>query len=81
MIKGKHQIAFGFDCRKDQFNSVNNQQANGQFTFNGTTTGDGLADLLIGRFSGLTDGNALSDYLRQTVFAAYVQDNFHATTT
>ena len=78
-IKGKHQIGFGFDLRKDQFNSVNNQQDNGQFTFNGGTTGDGLADLLIGRFSGLTDGNALSDYLRQTVFAAYVQDNIHLT--
>ncbi len=78
-VKGKHQIGFGFDLRKDQFNSVNNQQDNGQFTFNGGTTGDGLADLLIGRFSGLTDGNALSDYLRQTVFAAYVQDNIHLT--
>ncbi len=78
-IRGKHQIGFGFDLRKDQFNSVNNQQDNGQFTFNGQTTGDGLADLLIGRFSGLTDGNALSDYLRQTVFAAYAQDTFHAT--
>src|SRR5208283_5197037 len=67
------------DVRKDQFNSVNNQQDNGQFTFNGSTTGDGLADLLVGRFSGLTDGNALSDYLRQTVFAAYAQDAFHVT--
>ncbi len=79
LIRGKHQIGFGVDVRKDQFNSVNNQQDNGQFTFNGGTSGDGLADLLIGRFSGLTDGNALSDYLRQTVFAAYVQDAFHAT--
>src|SRR5665213_3583371 len=78
-IRGKHQIGFGVDLRKDQFNSVNNQQDNGQFTFNGNTTGNGLADLLIGRFSGLTDGNALSDYLRQTVFAAYVQDAFHVT--
>jgi hypothetical protein len=78
-IHGRHQIGFGVDVRKDQFNSVNNQQSNGQFTFNGGTTGNGLADLLIGRFSGLTDGNALSDYLRQTVFAAYVQDTFHAT--
>ena len=79
LIRGRHQFGFGFDVRKDQFNSVNNQQDNGQFTFNGGTTGDGLADLLVGRFSGLTDGNALSDYLRQTVFAAYVQDAFHAT--
>jgi hypothetical protein len=75
-IKGQHQIAFGFDGRKIQFNSFNYQQANGQFTFNGQTSGDGLADLLIGRFSGLTDGNVISDYLRQTVVAAYVQDSF-----
>jgi Carboxypeptidase regulatory-like domain len=79
LIRGKHQFGFGVDARKDQFNSVNNQQDNGQFTFNGGTTGDGLADLLVGRFSGLTDGNALSDYLRQTVFAAYAQDTFRAT--
>jgi hypothetical protein len=78
-IRGKHQFAFGFDGRKDQFNSYNYQQANGQFTFNGSTTGDGLADLLVGRFSGLTDGNVISDYLRQTVIAAYAQDAFHAT--
>ncbi len=80
LIHGKHQIGFGFDGRKDQFNSYNYQQANGQFTFNGSTTGDGLADLLIGRFSNLTDGNVISDYLRQNVIGAYVQDNFHATT-
>jgi hypothetical protein len=79
LIRGKHQFAFGFDGRKDQFNSYNYQQANGQFTFNGSTTGDGLADLLVGRFSGLTDGNVISDYLRQTVIAAYAQDSFRAT--
>jgi hypothetical protein len=78
-IKGKHQIGFGVDLRKDEFNSVNNQQSNGQYTFNGGTTGDGLADLLVGRFSGLTKGNALSNYQRQWVFATYIQDNFHAT--
>src|ERR1035438_2796448 len=80
LIRGKHQIAIGFDGRKDQFNSYNNQQSNGQFTFNGGISGDGLADLLIGRFDGspgLTDGNVISDYLRQTVIAAYVQDAFH----
>jgi hypothetical protein len=79
IIKGKHQIGFGFDGRKDQFNSYNNQQSNGMFTFNGQTSGDGLADLLIGRFSSLTDGNVISDYLRQTVIAGYVQDAIHVT--
>jgi hypothetical protein len=79
IIKGKHQISFGFDGRKDQFNSYNNQQSNGQFAFSGATSGDGLADLLIGRFSTLTDGNVISDYLRQTVMAMYAQDAIHAT--
>jgi len=79
IIRGRHQIGLGFDGRKDQFNSYNYQQANGQFTFNGTYTGDGLADLMTGQFSGLTDGNVISDYLRQTVIAAYVQDSFKAT--
>ena len=49
MTSGKHQFAFGFDGRKQQFNSTNNQQSNGQFTFSGGTTtgysGDNLADL------------------------------------
>lgn len=79
LIRGRHQIQFGFDGRKDQFNSYNYQQANGQFTFNGTYTGDGLADLLTGQFSGLTDGNVISDYIRQTPIGAYVQDSFKAT--
>src|ERR1017187_8636216 len=79
LIRGKHQIAVGFDGRQDQFNSYNNQQSNGQFTFGGATSGDGLADLLIGRFSGLTDGNVISDYLRQTDLAPYVQDAFRPT--
>ncbi len=80
--KGKHQIGFGFDGRKEQFNSLNNQQSNGQWTFTGSSTvntGDSLADLELGKLAGLTDGNALSDYIRQTVFAFYVQDTFRAT--
>ena len=79
IINGKHQIGFGFDGRKDQFNSFNNQQSNGHVHLQWQTTGDGLADLLIGRFSQLTDGNVISDYLRQTVIAAYAQDAFHVT--
>lgn len=84
-VMGKHQIGFGVDFRKEQFNSTNNQQSNGQITFSGSTvaanhsTGDSLADLLLGHMSNFTQGNALSDYMRQTVFAAYIQDNYRAT--
>ncbi|MDQ1474222.1 MAG: hypothetical protein QOJ99_5702 [Bryobacterales bacterium] len=84
-VLGKHQLAFGFDFRKEQFNSTNNQQSNSQITFSGSTvaanhsTGDSLADLLTGHMSGFTQGNALSDYMRQTVFALYAQDTYRAT--
>ncbi len=80
MTKGKHQISFGFDGRKEQFNSLNNQQSNGQWTFSGgsTYTGDNLADLLIGHLSAWNQGNALSDYIRQTVIGVYVQDSWRA---
>ena len=76
IIKGKHQFGFGFDGRKEQFNQTNNQQSNGQISFNGQTTGDALADLMLGKMSSYIDGNALSDYIRQTVFSFYAQDNF-----
>jgi hypothetical protein len=82
-IKGKHQIGFGIDGRKEQFNETNNQQSNGQWTFSGGSTsgysGDNLADVLLGHLSTWNQGNALSDYMRQTVFAAYVQDTWRAT--
>jgi hypothetical protein len=82
-IIGRHQIAFGFDFRKEQFNETANQQSNGQWTFSGGSTsgysGDNLADLLLGHMSSWNQGNALSDYMRQTVFAAYVQDTWRAT--
>ena len=82
-IVGRHQIAAGFDFRKEQFNETANQQSNGQWTFSGGSTtgysGDNLADLLLGHMSAWNQGNALSDYLRQTVFAAYLQDTWRAT--
>ena len=81
-IHGKHQIGFGFDGRKQQFNSLNNQQSNGQISFGGQITGDALADLMLGKMAssssqGFIDGNALSDYMRQTVFCC----STHRTTT
>ena len=80
---GKHQISVGFDGRKEQFNSLNNQQSNGQFTFSGGSTtgysGDNLADLELGHLSTWDQGNALSDYIRQVVVGVYIQDSWRAT--
>ena len=42
-------------------------------------SGDNLADLLLGHLSSWNQGNALSDYIRQNVFAFYFQDTWRAT--
>ncbi|MDQ2945232.1 MAG: carboxypeptidase-like regulatory domain-containing protein, partial [Acidobacteriota bacterium] len=48
-IRGSHQIAFGVNWIHDQLNDVSNNLSNGTFTFNGSLTGNTLADFLIGR--------------------------------
>ncbi len=77
-IRGRHQMAFGVDARKEQLNIANNQQVNGQFTFSGSVTGDALADFLLGRVSTFVAGNPNPNALRETVFAAYAQDTWRA---
>ncbi|MDQ6678879.1 MAG: carboxypeptidase regulatory-like domain-containing protein, partial [Acidobacteriota bacterium] len=79
IIRGRHQIALGVDGRRLQLNIANNQQVNAQVTFNGSLSGDSLADFLLGKMSSFNQGNENPNALRQTVFAAYIQDTFRAT--
>jgi len=79
IIHGKHQIGFGVDGRRQQLNIANNQQSNGQFSFNGTVSGNALADFMLGIQNTYNQGNPNPNALRQTVFAAYVQDTYRMT--
>jgi hypothetical protein len=79
IIRGKHQLGFGVDVRREQLNIANNQQSNGQFNFNGNISGNALADFLLGYMSTYNQGNPNPNALRQTVFAAYAQDTYHVT--
>jgi hypothetical protein len=79
IIRGKHQFGFGVDGRRLQLNIVNNQQSNGQFNFNGTISGNALADFLLGYQSTYNQGNPNPNALRETVFAAYAQDTYRVT--
>ena len=47
-IHGKHQFVLGGEWMRHQLNSSNIYDGNGTFAFNGTYTGDGLADLMLG---------------------------------
>jgi outer membrane receptor protein involved in Fe transport len=47
-VKGKHTLEFGADARWYEATHINAQQGRGNFTFNGTYTGNAFADFLYG---------------------------------
>ena len=76
IVAGKHQFAFGGNWIRTKIVTVNNRPTNGQFTFNGQTTGLGLADFLLGRVSNFVQGNPVYDNDQNSYVGAYVQDEW-----
>jgi hypothetical protein len=75
-VRGKHQLSFGGNWIRTKIETVNNRPTNGQFTFNGQTTGLGLADFLLGRVSNFVQGNPVYDFDRNDYIGIYVQDEW-----
>jgi outer membrane receptor protein involved in Fe transport len=80
-VRGQHAFKFGVNWSKDSkgqnSSAINN---NGTFTFNGSATGDSLADLLLGRSYSYTESS--SHKFGQAKFngvGLYAQDQFRAT--
>lgn len=73
---GAHEIAYGGELIHNQLNELSNFKSNGEFTFNGTFTGDPIADLVLGLPSDFTQGEAEQENWRQTYFGLYLQDNY-----
>lgn len=75
-IKGRHSIKLGGSLdmeEKAQNNS--NPNNNGSFSFNGSVTGDSMADFLIGRSFQYTENSAhVFGSSRWTNYSLYVQD-------
>src|SRR5437879_3151769 len=71
MIRGAHQIGYGVDWIHSELNGVSQLNATAPFTFNGQITGLGLADFMIGRPSGLTQGSPSLGYFRLNYFGLY----------
>jgi hypothetical protein len=73
VIRGRHQIAFGGSMAWWRVN----QYAGGddlQFTFNGQTTGLGLADFMLGNASQVLNGSPGSQHKRTKFVGAYAGD-------
>lgn len=75
LIRGRHHIMFGAEMLRMQMDEVNIGIANGQWTFNGSLTGDANADFLIGRPNLLSVGSPTVVGLRQQYYGLYVQDD------
>jgi hypothetical protein len=78
-IKGQHQLSAGVSYIRTKIETSNNRPTNGAFTFNGSNTGLGLADFMLGRMSSFLQGNSVYDYWHHQYLGAYVQDAWKAT--
>ena len=75
VMRGAHQLSFGGNWIHSKIETLNNRPTNGQFTFNGQSTGLSLADFMIGALSGgFVQGNPVYDYDHHDYVALYAQD-------
>ena len=85
--RGRHNLTFGGDFRRQEFNYLTQQDPRGTFTFTGAATqgsnggngatGSDFADFLLGMpdTSSIAFGNA-DKYFRESVYDAYLNDDW-----
>ena len=76
LVRGRHQIAAGFNLIRVQNNTISGFDENGTFTFNGSFTGSPVSDFITGLASDFQQTNPTPDDLRQWVMSFYAQDSF-----
>ncbi len=77
--RGKHHLAFGANYEHNHMNLQGTNNANGQFTFNGSFTGDAMADFMLGDLYSLYQGNDTGSTFAKNIFALYGQDSYQVT--
>jgi hypothetical protein len=76
-MRRPHNVTFGGDYRRQQFNLLAQQNARGSFTFTGAAAGSDFADFLLGvpDTSAIAFGNA-DKYFRAASYDAYFTDDW-----
>lgn len=72
--KGRHLIVAGVDVMRQYWDLATDWLALPIISFDGSVTGVGLSDFLVGRVAGYTQGGGEYQRLHATQFGAYVQD-------
>jgi hypothetical protein len=80
LVKGSHQIGFGGNYTQSLVNNHFNVRSPGNYTFNGTVTGLGLADFIVGQMQGATSAYRQSSpnplIVSHKFFGLYAQDTW-----
>lgn len=73
-----HNISFGTDFKRREFNVLSQQDPRGAFTFTGAVTGSPFGDFLLGipDTSSIAFGNP-DKYFRESLYDAYFVDDWH----
>jgi outer membrane receptor protein involved in Fe transport len=77
LVRARHNISFGGDFRRQQFNLLSQQDPRGTFTFTGGAAGFDFAGFLLGvpDTSSIAFGNA-DKYFRASNYDAYINDDW-----
>ena len=75
-ILGPHEMHFGGEVVRLSNHITNTFRMDGNFTFNGQLSGDGIADFLLGRASGFVQGGGEFKDLKGTRWGFFAQDNW-----
>ncbi len=76
LVQGTHQIAFGFGATHGRLAQGNHWAAPGNMNFNGSVTGIGMGDFLLGRVNTLFQGQTNSHEIQQTFINLYATDSW-----
>ena len=75
--KGKHSIKFGGDMLRTEYYQPTNSNFNGTFTFNGKTSNNGIADVLLGYPSSTSRKiGTVTNHILQNNYGLFVQDDY-----
>jgi hypothetical protein len=75
--RGRHNLTFGGDLRRQDWSILSQQDARGSFAFSGSASGSDLADFMLGlpHASSIAFGNADKDFLAPA-YDAYITDDW-----
>jgi hypothetical protein len=77
--RGKHMIVAGVDLGKQYWHDLTDWQALPLISFDGTVTGLGMADFLLGYAASWTQGGGEYQRIHSSTFGSHIQDNYKIT--